>query len=322
MRADDHAHGDPSGAAGRAPFGAVGVRRSWYALLVVLGGASYGVVSPLVKMAYAGGFSAGDVAAGQFYYAAALLWLLAVLTGGRVRFARGDGWRMAALGVLGAVTSVAYYRSLHDLPVWLSVILLFQFSWITPVIDRVVARRRLSRGKWIGVAAILAGTALAAGADGGTAARTTLAGVLLGLASGVSYAAFLYISGSVRSPRSPFSRAAIITTVSLLVSWLLYPPTAGMLQPVLRGALPIGAVALFSQAVPTTLFSLGIPRVGGAAAAILGSVELPVAVIAAALMLRENVSWQSWAGVVLILSGIAFSEWPRRGGEGARAADV
>ncbi len=293
------------------------MRRSWYALLVVLGGASYGLVSPLVKTAYARGFSAGDVAAGQFYYAAALLWLLAVLTGGRVRFARGDAGRMAALGVLGAVTSVAYYRSLHDLPVWLSVILLFQFAWITPLIDLVVTRRGLPRVKWMGVAIILVGTVLAAGADGGAAARTTLAGVLLGLASGVSYAAFLYISGSVRAPRSPLVRAAIITTVSLLVSWLLYPPTGRVLRPVMQGAVPIGAVGLFSQVLPTTLFSLGIPRVGGAAAAILGSVELPVAVVAAALLLRETVPWQSWLGVVLILFGIALSEWPRRGGEAA-----
>ena len=289
------------------------MKRSWYALPVLLGGVSYGVVSPLVKAVFARGFGPGTVAVGQFYYAAALLWALVALTGGGVRFSRADGWRLAVLGALGAVASIAYYRSLHDLPVWLGVILLFQFAWITPVIDFLATRRRIRRTKWAGVAVILAGTILAAGAEGGAAVRVTPAGVLLGLASGVSYAVFLYISGTVHEPRRPFARAAVITTVSLVVSWALYPPTPHVLAPVIRGVLPVGAVGLFSQVLPITLFSLGIPRVGGAAAAILGSVELPVAVVAAAVLLGEAVSWRSWIGVILILVGIAVSEWPQKG---------
>ena len=47
-------------------------------------------------------------------------------------------------------------------------------------------------------------------------------------------------------------------------------------------------------------FNIGIPRIGSTLAAMLGSVELPVAVIAAYLLIGEPVDGLQWVGMGLI----------------------
>lgn len=49
----------------------------FYALLVFLGGCSYGVVSTFVKLGYAAGFGVNALTGSQYLLGALLLWILA-----------------------------------------------------------------------------------------------------------------------------------------------------------------------------------------------------------------------------------------------------
>lgn len=294
-------------------------RRSWYGLLVFLGGASYGFVSPVVKLAYRHGFSAADVTGGQFYFAALLLWILVAISAAATG-RRGDSpgvreWpKLALLGFFSALTGLVYYRALDLLPAWLGIVLLFQFAWMVFLFDYVAYRHKPTRGQWVGIVAILGGTLLAVHV-GGDFRTFSLVGFAYGLASGVSYAAFLHVNARVSTDSSSLWRSAIITTFGAAAISLVYVPHPSLMADTARGLwLYGGLIGLFSQAIPTTLFSVGIPRVGGSAAAILSSVELPVSVILAALVLGESVGASSWAGVSLILIGIAIGEWSRAKG--------
>jgi drug/metabolite transporter (DMT)-like permease len=90
--------------------------------------------------------------------------------------------------------------------------------------------------------------------------------------------------------------------------YVLYPPTVfvhdngGML--LLWGLL----LGLLGQVVPTVSFNIGIPKIGSALAAMLGSVELPVAILAAYLLIGEPITGLQWGGMALILGGIIISE--------------
>ncbi len=294
------------------------VKMRIFGLLVLLGGASYGCVSPVVKLAYGQGFSAGEVTAAQYYYAAAILWLLTIATRGFdfYHIRRSDWVRLIVLGICGTGTAVFYYSALTTLPAWLAIVLLFQFSWITFLIDFLVARRLPTKGQWMGIASIFVGTLLAVNVSGAHLRGVSSLGLLLGLLSSVSYALFLYINGDVETSSSPFLRAALITTVSAICVTIIYRPTAIMVSAMPNLWAYGVAIGLLSQAIPTSLFSIGIPKVGGSAAAILGSVELPVAVIMAALVLHEAVTFTAWAGVILIVAGIVLGEWTRlKGGQ-------
>lgn len=287
-----------------------------FALAVLIGGASYGCVSPVVKIAYRHGFSASDVTAGQFYYAMIILWAISLITAkGKLSF-RGispmDIWRMIALGLLGTGTAIFYYRALTVLPAWLAIILLFQFSWITFVIDYLVRRKIPTHWQWYGIVLIVLGTVLANIHTQATQ-HLSMVGMVEGVLSGVSYAMFLYINGSLKAQVSPFLRAAMITTVSAIAVSCIYVPSVEVFVAARQGMWAYGLlIGLLSQAIPTSLFAIGIPRVGGSAAAILSSSELPVAVVLSALILHEQVDVIAWLGVLLIIIGIVVGQRQQR----------
>lgn len=287
-----------------------------YVLAVLLGGASYGFVSPIVKVAYHKGFSATEVTSGQFYYAALLLWLIVLFqTRGKISLktlSRVDFWRLLALGLLGTGTAVLYYRALTVLPAWLAIILLFQFSWMTFVLDYIVRRRIPTGWQWGGILLIVIGTVLA-NLHSQIGHHWSALGMFDGLMSGATYAAFLYINGHVQSPIKPFLRASLITSVSAVAVSAIYPPHVELFVAAWHGMWVYGLlIGLFSQAIPTSLFAVGVPHVGGSAAAILSSVELPIAVLLAAGLLHEQVSVIGWIGVLFIIAGIAVGQRQQR----------
>ncbi|MCL6517415.1 DMT family transporter [Alicyclobacillus sp.] len=330
--------------------GGVGRASLWYAILVLLGGSCYGLVSPLIKLSLDHGFSVEDVTDGQYLAAVVILWAIRLLSWGtgRLRHRRdafigdtafhagadrramrpepaergwagrpGSGpWRdprqwllMAVIGACGAVTSFAYYKALSVLPASLGIVLLFQFSWMVLVIDILVTRRLPSLEKWIGAAAIFIGTILAVGLIGQPMGTFPLWAFALGLLSALSYALTLYLSAFLREDTSPLTRSAITVSVSTVVIFCLIPPRL-----LVDGALAHGLwlwavlVSLFGQTLPMLLMLKAIPHTGGRMAGVLGSIELPVAVLAAWLVLGEDVAWLRWMGVVLILAGIVVSE--------------
>ena len=283
------------------------------AWLVFLGGASYGVVSPLVKYAYQNGFTVTDITVAQFYYATVILWLLVAASyrAGRGRYAltRRNFAKLVGLGVVGSLTSITYYKALSGLPAWLAVILIFQFAWITFLVQFIMTRKRPRRWEWYGIILVVAGTVFANIGGIQRDPHATWTGVFLGLISAVSYALFLYFNAGMDTSAPPLYRSAIISTVSAIAITFVFPPHAVFFLHNLHGLWVYGVlVGLFSQAIPTTLFAAGIPRTGGGAAAILSSVELPVAVLLSAWWLGESVQWSGWFGVAMIFAGIAAGQ--------------
>ena len=66
-------------------------------------------------------------------------------------------------------------------------------------------------------------------------------------------------------------------------------------------------LGLFGSAIPIIAFAIGSPKTGSGLATILGGAELPTAIIASIIVLKEFVSLIQWSGVVIILIGISIS---------------
>lgn len=279
-------------------------------LLVLLGGVSYGLISPFVKMAYDAGFTPADVTSSQYFAAMAILVVIALFQLRHLRRLQGrDVLLLTFLGLLSTGTSVLYYVSLSYLPASLAIVLLFQFTWVVMVIDYLVTRAKPTRSKWIAILLIFLGTLLAVDLLHATWTNVSTWGLVLGFLSSLTYAAFLYFTGYVRPGGSPYLNSAIIVTVSTLAVFFIFPPTflwngslgAGLWY----WALIIGGLG---QVIPPVLFNVGIPKIGGTLAAVLGAIELPVAVVSAFLILHEQVVGVQWVGILMILLGIVVTE--------------
>ena len=284
--------------------------RGIYVVMVLVASSCYGIVTPLIKVAYSHGFTVGDVTNSQYVIASILLWLMTAFVRKGGRISPKQWMLLVMLGLMGAGTSYTYYYALNYLPASLGIVLLFQFAWIILIFEIIATRRVPSKEKWIGVVIILLGTVFAVNLFGERFLRFPLWAVILGLLSAVFFAGLQYFSGYVDTQISSPLRSAIVMTVSTLAIMPVFPPTYLVSGALGKGLWLYGAlIALFYQAIPLVLTLIAVPRVGGRVAGILACVELPVAIFASAMFLRERTLLIEWVGVLVIIVGMVISEW-------------
>ncbi|MBB6636959.1 EamA family transporter [Cohnella thailandensis] len=304
---------------------------SYYGLSVLLGAASYGVLSAFAVNAYDKGYSLGEVVGTQLILGSLLCWgwvLLRKMV--RTRRLKGDPaklaadkaahaltWKMRgtllACGLPTMFTSLLYNEALHHISASLAIILMFQFTWIGVLIESAMTRRKPGAIVYVTLAVLLGGTALAAGLTEKGIGEFSRFGLILGLLSAVSYSLFILVSGKAVVAAPPAARTAWMTTGSMIGVLLIHPPVhlfnGNVTVELLGYALALG---LFGSFIPPVLFAIGVPRIGNGMAGILGSVELPVAVAVSAIVLREKISLLQWGGVAIVLIGVAIPELSRR----------
>ncbi len=289
-----------------------------YPLLVFAGGSCYGILATIVKLAYAEGFTFADVVVSQYFSGWIILGICAIVfaalkrkSSAKVPKRRSQNLRRRILLMLltGAATCsvcLLYYLSLETTPASIGVVLLFQFVWIGVILESIAERRLPSKTSLIAVGILLFGTVLAGGAIG-TEVSLTATGVCAGLLSALMYAVFIYLSGHVEPGMHPVNRSFCIVSCALFVLVCVLSPGYFTDGTVVSEIWIYGALlGLFGACLPVLLYAIGIPKITTGAATILGSAELPVAILMSVLVLHEAVSWIQWLGVVCIFLGIAY----------------
>ncbi|MEU0136851.1 DMT family transporter [Streptomyces sp. NPDC006296] len=233
-------------------------------------------------------------------------------------------------GVLavGAVAVAAYppafYSSMHLAGVTTgTVVSIGSAPLASALIERLADGRRLTR-RWITGAALgLSGTLLlcAAGADAGgpgtRSAGSTVLGVALGLAAGLTYALYSWaahrlIGGGVSSGAA---MGTVFGTGGLLLAPVLLLTGAPLLESWTNAA--VGAyMALVPMFLGYVLFGWGLAHVPASTATTLSLLEPAVAAVLAVLVVGEHLSPAGWAGVALIVGCLAVLTARRRGTAG------
>ena len=141
-----------------------------YPLLVFLGGACYGILSTIVKLAYAAGIDRSGVSSGQFFFGLLLLLIPAWRARPRQLTAR-QVLVMLAAGVPTGGTTLFYYHALVSVSASLAVVLLFQYIVIALVLEGVLRRAWPARQKLAALVLLLPGSLLASGVLTGAPSR-------------------------------------------------------------------------------------------------------------------------------------------------------
>jgi drug/metabolite transporter (DMT)-like permease len=284
----------------------------WLAIvLVIIGASSYGLLSSFIKMAYDQGFGDGQITPAQMTMGTLFVWMLILFhKKSWVNPFKGPWIKLGLIGIFGlALTTVFYNIALSELNASLSIILLFQFTWMTITMDCIVKRRLPRKAEGYAIALIMLGTLFAVNVFETDWHGFGIEGLLYGLLSALTYSVFLFSTGQVKSSLPPLMNSAVMLTAAVPIMFVLYPPTIFVQEN--GGSLLLWGLLLgfLGQVVPTISFNIGIPRIGSTLAAMLGSIELPVAVVAAYLIISEPVNGLQWLGMGLILGGIIISEY-------------
>lgn len=286
-----------------------------YSAIVLAGGACYGVLASVVKIAYGQGFSFAQVVCSQAVFAFLIFVLLAAFDRvrgvRRQRLTRAQRIKLAAMGLVTAGTSTFYYLSLTFIPASVAITLLFQFTWIGLVFEVAVTRRRPTNAALAAAVTIFVGTLFASGLVGGEAVGSLHPlGIACGLASAVCCATFMFLSGRVEVELPVQQRGLWACCGYLAFAFVLCPDylSSGVL---LQGIAPFGVVlGILGFALPMILFGIGCARLSPGLSTIMASSELPISVACSIVLLQEVVTPLQIAGVVVILGGVAVAQLP------------
>jgi drug/metabolite transporter (DMT)-like permease len=280
---------------------------SKYILMVFAGACSYGILSSLAKLSYAEGFNAAQVSFVQALLGAGVLWAIVFLQEKKTAAISVKNWLLLLLtGATIGLTTFLYYLSVKYIPASIAIIMLMQFTWITVLLDWYLLKNRPNTRLLISIACILIGTLLA---TGGTAAATTLSmkGLCIAFASALLYALYIVANSKVGKEIPSIKRSAI-TVTGAAASILLINCHQ------LASGLPFtidlfkwtGLLALFGTIIPPVLFAKGIPKIGASVSSVLMVAEMPVAIICASLLLKEQIHCIQWIGITLMLCAIVY----------------
>jgi len=298
-----------AGLSSRAVPGASSPARLRGLLLICLAAVSWGttgsVTTVLVARAGAHPLVIGAV---RMLVAAALLLGGARLVAGSVRVARGDRWRTVAMGVAMAAFQATYFSAVPLTGIAVAALIAICSS---PLL--IVALAALFLGErptprvLLALALGVAGTALLIAGPGAAAGLTPrfVAGVLLALGAGLSYAVYVVVAKAalLRTAPLPLAGANFAVAALALAPALLLPSAARQIELGWPWMLYLGVVA---TAGAYAIYTLGLRDVPASAAGVASLLEPLTATLLGVLLFGERLGAAGLAGALLLFVALAL----------------
>ncbi|HEX8269427.1 MAG TPA: DMT family transporter [Flavobacterium sp.] len=278
--------------------------------LVGLGATSYGMLATFVKMAYGEGYTTAEVTTSQFAYGIIGLLLINLYQKIKLRekvlpASKKDILQLMAAGTSLGCTSIFYYLAVKYIPVSIGIVLLMQTVWMGVLLEMMLEQRLPSKLKIFSVVIVLAGTLLATNflqSD----AKLDWRGILWGMLAAASFTTTMFTSNRIALSVSTSQRS-----LYMLLGGAVIVFTFAVITQVTPFDVSIFAkwgivLALFGTIIPPMLLNAGFPLTGLGLGSIVSSLELPVSVMMAYVLLNEHVNGWQWLGIVLIIAAIAI----------------
>ena len=282
-------------------------------LLVLLSAIGFAAKGILAKLAYAEGVGASTVLDLR------MLSVLPVYLAGLIWFGRkgplerpgprdADFWKIVLLGLLGFdFSALLDFEGLLRVGAGLERLVLFLYPTFVVFLSGLLGRRGIHLREILASLLAYGGLALVAGGKV-TADPDLRTGMLLVLGSAIFYAVYLVgVERLVRraDPLYLTSLVMVVATAALLLQSLasghFHPETADR-----KALLLIGAMGIFSTALPTFFMTVGISIIGSSRAALLSFFGPVVTLAMAGLFLGERVTFVEGGGALLIMAGVGW----------------
>lgn len=275
------------------------------ALLCLLAAVAYSVTAPFAKLAYAANVNVVTLLAIRYVIAALLFWVLIARTGRRLP-PRSTITRGVLLGAICQSGQTFLFASaLTRIDAALAILLLYAYPAMITVAAVAIGRERLTPRRVVALLVASAGVALVlSGPRGGTG---DLIGVMLALGAAAVYTVTILTGHAILRATPPFTLAALVATGAAVTFTV-----AGVAGGGIRfdftpwGWLPIIGLALCASVIATVSNYAGISRVGPTVASILGTMEIPLGVVFATLLLGERLFPLQVVGGLLVLSAVVL----------------
>lgn len=307
-------------------------------LFVGIGASIYGMLATFVKMAYKDGFTTSEVTTSQFLLGLTGLLVLnfiqTITSKQKLSSPSGKEVRMLMLaGTSLGCTSLFYYIAVQYIDVSIAIVLLMQSVWFSVVVESFISKKLPNARKVISVIIVLVGTILATNLMN-MDIELDWHGIFWGLMAAASYTLTMFTSNTLATHLPVFRKSIIMLCGGAVVvfAFLFFAQIGPMYSDSLRSFYlnftentehihsfnysifwTYGFVlALFGTIIPPVLFNIGFPNAGLGLGSIVSSLELPVSVTMAFVLLDEKVILIQWVGIALILFAIVLMNLPSK----------
>lgn len=226
------------------------------------------------------------------------------------RLSRRDWQILAALGLAGGGPHLALqWLGLHYTTAASGILYLSTTPIFILLLSRPLLRERIRPARWAGVAVSFSGVFLIA-TQGDPAALSFNRGDLMALASMVMWASYTVL---LRVRRDPLDIVELLVMVCLfgalfMLPWLAWEALgSGRMQLSLEGLLAVLYSAIGSLLLAYAGWSYVVARLGPARAGVTLHLMPALGVLLSAIFLGEYPRWYHFAGITLILAGVAAS---------------
>lgn len=307
-------------------------------LFVGIGASIYGMLATFVKLAYQDGYTTSEVTTSQFLLGIVGLLVLNFIqtitskkalpspTSKEVR-------NLMLAGTSLGCTSLFYYIAVQYINVSIAIVLLMQSVWFSVVVESFLTKKIPNARKIVSVIIVLVGTILATNLIN-ESLDLDWKGIFWGLLAAASYTLTMFTSNTLAT-HLPVFRKSIIMLLggSVVVFAFLFFAQIGPLH--FEGLKSFyltftdntehihsfnysilwkyGLIlSFFGTIIPPILFNVGFPNAGLGLGSIVSSLELPVSVTMAFVLLGEKVIFIQWVGIILILFAIVLMNLPKK----------
>lgn len=301
-----------------------------------IGASIYGMLATFVKLAYQDDYTTSEVTTSQFVLGLVGLLILnfiqTIVSKKNLPSPSSKEVRNLMLaGTSLGCTSLFYYIAVQYINVSIAIVLLMQSVWFSVVVESFITKKLPNARKVVSVIIVLLGTVLATNLMN-SKIELDWKGIFWGLLAAASYTMTMFTSNTLATHLPVFRKSFIMLCGGSIVIFVFL--FFAQIGPLYFDGLKsfylnftentehirtfdysilwkYGLVlSLFGTIIPPILFNVGFPNSGLGLGSIVSSLELPVSVTMAFVLLGENVVFIQWIGIVLILFAIVLMNLP------------
>ncbi|WP_373739207.1 DMT family transporter [Kaistella sp.] len=307
-------------------------------LYVALGASIFGMLATFVKLSYQDGYTTSEVTTAQFVLGLTGLLILNLIQRktSKQPLAQPTSREIKMLMLAGTslgCTSLFYYLCVQYINVSIAIVLLMQSVWFSVVVESVISKKFPNAKKVVATIIVLIGTFFATNMIN-LDVKLDLHGIFWGLMAASSFSITMFTSNKIathipvlKKSLIMLSGGAVIIFIFLFFAqigplhfdvlkefYLNFTDNTAHIKPFNFSIFyTYGFIlALFGTIIPPTLFNLGFPKTGLGLGSIISSIELPVSVTMAFILLGEQVILIQWMGIILILFAIVLMNLPSK----------
>ena len=217
-------------------------------------------------------------------------------------------WRLLAIGFATIGVGTFLFMSFSLGPVAIPATLMFLYLPVVYAFSVLSGNQRFSGVKLGAISLILVGAVLTTEILSSLDQPGVIGAALAATAASASYAVVFVLTPEVGAYTTLPFRSFAVSFIGALGCVIIFLCVPSLWFPLGENVVRFGVFALFlgviGQALPVVTLMKGLPLTGGSLGGVLASVELPIAVFSAAILLGESLHPLKIFGVALVFSGI------------------